>query len=295
MERRILSQGCFAAAMSDEIDFRSEGKEAPVKRVVWSTDLHFDAGDRSKYHLFFDLLASYEPDIVLIGGDISNGDISLAYLSNLAQVINKQCYFVLGNHDFYYGSITKTRERARQLSEKFPKLCYLTDRGIFQLSDTTALIGHDGWSDGRAGDFMNSNVMLNDYLYIEELKRLNHEERLVKLNQLGQESADYLKKEVEKAFETYERAIVLTHTPPFEKSCLHKGLPADDNWLPHFVCKAMGEALEKVMLHHPEKHLLILCGHTHWGHDIQILRNLRVVTGQSELGIPSVQGLIFVN
>jgi predicted MPP superfamily phosphohydrolase len=280
--------------MPHEIDFRNENG-GPIKRLVWSTDLHFDASDRTQYRLLFDLVNAHEPDAVLIGGDISNGASSLIHLTNLSKKIDKPFYFVLGNHDFYYGSITVIRNEAKKLSSEIPSLHYLTCNGIIPLSEQTALIGHDGWSDAKAGDYFNSDVMLNDYYFIEELKRLNQEERFQKLNELGEEAANYLKQNLVKALETYERVVLLTHVPPFEESCLYEGLPADGNWTPHFVGKATGDAIEGVMKENPNKQLLVLCGHSHWGQDIQILPNLRVVTGHADLGIPNVQGLIFVN
>lgn len=280
--------------MSYEIDFRNEEGGA-VKRLIWSTDLHLDAVDKGQCRLYFDLMAAYEPDIVLIGGDISNGIGSLTHLRNLAKLIDKQFYFVLGNHDFYYGSIANIREEARLLSREMPQIQYLTDNGIAPLSEKTALIGHDGWSDGRAGDFLNSDVMLNDYFFIEELKRLTQEERLLKLNQLGNEAAEYLQMKLMESLKNYDRVVLLTHVPPFEEACFYEGLPCDANWAPHFVGYATGQALEKVMRDHPNKELLVLCGHSHWGNDLHILPNFRVVTGHSDLGSPNVQGLILVN
>lgn len=280
--------------MPYEIDFRNENGDA-IKRVVWSTDLHFDASDRAQYRTFFDLVVAHEPDFFLIGGDISNGISSLTHLSNIAKLINKPIYFVLGNHDFYYGSIPAIRKEAEKLKREFPNLHYLTCKGIVPLSKQIALIGHDGWSDAKAGDYANSDVMLNDYFFIEELKRLNQEERFVKLNELGEEAAKYIKENLVKALKTHDRVILLTHVPPFEESVLYEGVPADSNWTPHFVGKSTGEAIEAVMKENPNKQLLVLCGHAHWGQDIQILPNLRVVTGHADLGIPNVQGLIFVN
>lgn len=280
--------------MPHEIDFRNEDGGS-MKRMVWSTDLHLNASDRSQYRMFFDLIIAHEPDIVLIGGDISNGISSLNHLANLSKIVAKPIYFVLGNHDYYYGSISYIRKEAEKLSVEIPPLHYLTSNGIIPLSEQTALIGHDGWSDGKAGDYFNSDVLLNDYLFIEELKRLNLEERFVKLNQLGEEAANDLKNKLTEALKTYDRVVILTHVPPFEEACLYEGVPADSNWTPHFVGKSTGDAIEGVMKENPDKQLLVLCGHSHWAQDIQILPNLRVVAGQADLGIPNVQGLIFVN
>lgn len=280
--------------MGYEIDFRNEDGGA-VKRLIWSTDLHFDAADKNQFKLYCDLVAAHNPDMILIGGDISNGTPSLGYLTSLANNFRKPIYFVFGNHDYYYGSIQKNRAEAHQLCGHINSLHYLTEAGVFALTKNTGLIGHDGWADGRAGDYHNSDVMLNDYFLISELNRLTHQGRFEKLNQLGNEAAAYLKKQLIEALKTYDRVIVLTHVPPFEESCLYEGQPADSNWLPHFVSKATGEVLEEVMKNHPTKSVLVLCGHSHWGHDIEILPNLRVVTGHSELGLPNVQGLILIN
>jgi len=280
--------------MNYEIDFRSESGSG-FQRLVWSTDLHLDAVDKAQYRQFFDLITAYEPDIVLIGGDISNGIASLKHLNHLAKVIDKPVYFVLGNHDFYYGSISKIREIAHALTKEYPQIIYLTDNGIIPLSEQTALIGHDGWSDARAGNFFQSDIMLNDYFLIEELKNMTMEERQLKLHQLGDEAAVYLKNQLISAFKKYQRVILLTHVPPFEEACVYQGAIGDPNWTPHFVSKATGIAIENVMEDHPDKQLLILCGHAHWGNEVDIIPNLHVVTGHSELGNPNVQGLIFVN
>jgi Icc-related predicted phosphoesterase len=277
------------------VDFRTHEGTVSLKKLAWATDLHLDAADKSRQQLFFDIIKSYDPDILLIGGDISNGSSSLLYLQQLAKVINKPLYFVLGNHDYYYESIDRMRNQAHELSKAHKNIQYLADNGIFKLSETTALIGHDGWADGLAGDFLNSTVMLNDYFLIEELKRLTQEERFLKIQELGKEAATYLGQVLADALMTYDKIVLLTHVPPFREACLYEGKVCDANWAPHFVGQMMGETLQKVMKENPDKRLLVLCGHSHQGNDMEILPNLRVMTGQSELGIPNVQGIILVN
>lgn len=280
--------------MNYEINFLNE-KRGDIKKILWSTDLHFDAAEKKQYKLYCELVLAHEPDIIFIGGDVSNGVSTFAYLQHLSKVINKPIYFVLGNHDFYYGSIIEIRSLAKHLSGELKTLHYLTESGALELTQDTCLIGHDGWSDARAGDYQNSEIVLNDYLLINDLNRLNSEERQNKLMALGDEAANYLKSQLELAFKKYDRAIILTHVPPFIESCLYKGKPADDNWLPHFVSLATGKALEEVMKMNPEKKLLVLCGHSHSGQNIEILPNLQCVTGHSELGLPNIQGMVLVN
>ncbi len=263
--------------------------------IVWVTDLHLDAANHIRQQAFLDLIATHQPHVLLIGGDIANGRESIIHLERLAHHFQIPCFFVLGNHDYYYESIQQIREKARELCKKYEHLNYLTHCGVTPLSKHTALIGHDGWSDGRAGDFLGSDVMLNDYLLIQELKGLKPKERLEVLNRLGDEAAEHILKTLKEAFQTFDHAILLLHTPPFRKACYYGAHPSDDNWSPHFVCQAVGDAILKEMTNYPDHQLLVLCGHTHTGIDVNILPNLRVLAGESVLGTPSVQGIIYVN
>ena len=46
------------------------------------------------------------------------------------------------------------------------------------------------------------------------------------------------------------------------------------------------------MEQHPDKEMLVLCGHTHGAGEAQILPNLRVLTGNAEYGKPVVQQML---
>ena len=47
-----------------------------------------------------------------------------------------------------------------------------------ELTKDAALVGVDGWADGRLGDYARSTVMLNDYLLIENIAGLDKARRL---------------------------------------------------------------------------------------------------------------------
>jgi len=64
---------------------------------------------------------------------------------------------------------------------------------------------------------------------------------------------------------------------------------SDDNWLPHFSCKAVGDVLLEVMEKNPDKQLTVLCGHTHSCGEAHPLPNITVYTGQAEHGSPTIQ------
>ena len=55
------------------------------------------------------------------------------------------------------------------------------------MTESTCLVGADGWGDGRYGDFWGLRVQPNDWALIDEFKRLDDRSRLAKLNQLGDE------------------------------------------------------------------------------------------------------------
>jgi 3',5'-cyclic-AMP phosphodiesterase len=203
---------------------------------------------------------------------------------------------VLGNHDFYRGTIAGVRQKVRQLCCALPNLHYLPDAGVVPLTNTTCLIGHDGWGDGRLGDYDGSDVMLNDFGLIGEFGGFwePKPERLAKLHALGDEAADHFRRVLPDALARFHHVIVLTHVPPFREACWHAGKVSDDNWLPFFTCKAVGDVLAETMRAAPDRRMTVLCGHTHGSGEADILPNLRVLTGGAVYGNPCVQRVIEV-
>jgi hypothetical protein len=182
-----------------------------------------------------------------------------------------------------------------ELSRRAPLLRWLPAAGVVQLSRDVALVGVDGWADGRLGDWVRSRVMLNDYLLIAELAGITHAARLERLNQLGDAEAAQLSELLREALSKHRRVIVATHVPPFKEACWHEGRISNDEWLPHFTCRAVGEALRAAALERPDRKIRVLCGHTHGAGTAEILPNLRVVTGGAEYGEPRVQGTLEID
>jgi hypothetical protein len=164
-----------------------------------------------------------------------------------------------------------------------------------ELTDNTGLVGHGGWADGRLGNAVRSEVLLNDYFYIDEFIGLDRERRFVQLNVLGDECAVYLKSILPAAAERFRHLLLLTHVPPFKASCWHEGQISDDEFLPHFACRAVGDVLVEAMQKHPECDLTVLCGHTHSPGEVTILPNLLVKTGGATYGSPCIQELIAID
>jgi len=181
------------------------------------------------------------------------------------------------------------------LAEQLGFVTYLTATGVVELSSQAALVGHDGWADARLGDFDGSDVMLNDYVLIEELRKAKGSSYLDKpalrkaLNVLGDEAARHFEVVLQEAVAQYPSVIAVTHVPPFQETAWYNGRHSDDNYLPHFACKATGDVMRRVMEANSQSRLLVLCGHTHGTGEVEILENLHVLTGGADYGNPTIQ------
>jgi hypothetical protein len=162
------------------------------------------------------------------------------------------------------------------------------------LDDGVGLVGHEGWGDARLGNFAGSQVFLPDFITIKDLAGVYHDRRLLRqrLEALGDESADYFARVLPEALARYRRVVLVTHVPPFREAAWHDGRYSDDDWLPYFSCRAVGDVLLDVMRGHPACDLLVLCGHTHGSGEAQVLDNLRVRTGGAEDRRPRIEELL---
>lgn len=258
-------------------------------KTIWLTDIHLEFLNDSGFSLFIQELGDKNADAVLISGDIAQAPTVEGYLSKMAQTLAIPIYFVLGNHDFYHGSISGVRAAVTRLSKGSPYIHWLNVCSAIYLNSTTCLVGHDGWGDARLGDYHNSAIMLNDFLLISELTGLSRGDLLQKLQHLGDEAAEHFRTVLPETLKSAEHLVVLTHVPPFLETAWYDGCYCDPDWLPFFSCKAAGDILSEVMQKHPDKRMTVLCGHTHGGGTSQILPNLVTLTGRAHYGHPVIQ------
>ena len=262
-------------------------------RLAWLTDLHLNFVSPRRIKAFIEEVAAEKPDAVLLGGDVGEAETVTGFLKRLAQAWQVPIYFVLGNHDFYHGSIRQVRAEIAELTQRVPALTYLSGAEPVLLPGGTLLVGTDGWGDGGFGDAAGSHVRLNDFVLIEEVQSAapGPDQRAL-LAELGRASAAQLQKSLSAGIEQAERVICLTHVPPFREATWHEGKVSDDDFLPWFSCRATGEVLRAAATAHPGKQMLVLCGHTHGAGECEVVPNLRVVTGGSEYGRPRLQEMI---
>lgn len=260
-------------------------------KAAWVNDIHLEFLDERSITEFFDELKATDADCILVGGDIGQANTVCDHLRNMELSLQCPVYFVLGNHDFYHGSIADVRTSITRLVSSSGLLRWLSISGIVKLTAKTCLIGHDGWGDGRYGDFHGSEVVLNDFLFIQELSGLPKNALLTKLQRLGEEAGRHFQTLLPQALDMCDHIVVLTHVPPFLEAAWYDGRYCDDNWLPFFSCKAVGEVLKDTMLRYVHKRMTVLCGHTHSGGSSQISANLTSFTGPARYGHPRIQRL----
>lgn len=264
-------------------------------RIAWLTDIHLNfVPDKPRAALLKDL-SDAKFDAVLLSGDIAEAPSVVEGLVELDEACGCPIYFVLGNHDFYFGSIEQVRREVEQLTMDRQNLYYLSTRSWHPIGSCSAVVGHDGWADAREGDYLRSLVMMNDYRLIRELAPFSKLDRWEKLQQLGDEAAAHIRRVLPLALKEREHVFLVTHVPPLRAACWYNGMISDDEWAPHFTCKAVGDALLDVMRRHPDHQLTVLCGHTHSPGVTRPLDNVVIHTGGADYGRPEVARIFELN
>ncbi|MFN8665900.1 MAG: metallophosphoesterase [Gemmatimonadaceae bacterium] len=260
-----------------------------MPRIAWATDVHLEFSSAARIARFTDEVRAASPDVLLLAGDIATARSLTTALSLLEARLPCPTYFVLGNHDFYGGSIRSVRAEVVARTESSASLRWLPTAGVVSLSAETALVGVDGWGDARYGAVWSSGVRLNDFRLILEVSGLDLESRVRRLESLGDEEGLLLRHLLSAAVVTHRRIVVLTHVPPFVEAAWHEGAPSAPDWSPFFACKATGDVLLEIAEEWRDVEFLVLCGHTHGAGEYVPRPNLRVLTGAAEYGEPRVQ------
>ena len=189
-------------------------------------------------------------DALAISGDISEAPLLNEHLNLLETYLQRPIYFVLGNHDFYRGSFEEVIPSVRAFSSQSTFLHCMDLMEFVDLTPTTALVGHGCWGDGGYGDFYRSQILLNDWKVIEELRKwkkgpwrlsclkrcraceqdilqwevtpddVDRESMAEQLRLLGELAADHIRRVLPLALQAKRHVVLLTHTPPFAPRCV---------------------------------------------------------------------------
>ncbi len=271
-------------------------------RITWCTDIHLDlvfdlvGNERfiseSKVQAFCAKVMATKPDCVVITGDISQAsslEIHLMWLEMYLPGI--KVFFVLGNHDFYSGSILSVRAMVDKYDGTMTRTCWLNKMGVVKLTDKTALVGHDGWYDGGYANWFRSlpNLKIGDYDLIADFRfqppLLMHK----LMNDLSQQAADHIDEHVVAAAKAgFPHVLFATHVPPFRENSRSPdgSMSPEHSWLPVMASRRAGDALKLTAQDFPETKFLCLSGHTHTAWEQDYGPNLKCLTGKSVYGSP---------
>ena len=169
--------------------------------------------------------------------------------------------------------------------------------GNVNVINNTAIIGQNGWADAEYGDYDNCPFMINDSVYIIDLYLANIQGGKYGIRDKMREFSTLDCMCMDKDLQVCKRKgvkdiLVLTHVPPFRENCLYNGKISDDNWLPYFSSKYMGDLLLWFAEENPGIKVKVLCGHTHSDSYYKPLDNLEVFCGGAKYTKPSVQSII---
>lgn len=270
-----------------------------MTNLAWCTDVHLDFLQDQDVINFAKQLIVQNPDGIVITGDISTAKHVVYHLSIIEKVVQRPVYFVLGNHDFYGGSIDEIRKEMKELTNMSQYLKYLPTVQYMPLTQTTAILGADGWYDGLNGNAKNSSMMLNDWTAIKEFAKVsqggyNRASIIDVAQKLAHESVLHMHGAIKSAVRYHNNLIIATHVPPFPETHIYAGKIGDAEAQPWFTSRMLGDMLLAASKAFPKVMFTVLAGHTHGKFSGKIADNLHVMVGGAEYRMPKLQETISV-
>lgn len=268
-----------------------------MKRYIRLTDTHFDFIKKPIFIEFVNHLSRQNVDGFFFTGDISNGSKIKEHFTEILKKIKKPIFITLGNHDAYDSDIITVRCIIRNLSIRFPNLIYLTESSPITIANNIALIGHDGWYDGgdRNSEILTSFVFLWDWLFIEDFrKQPSNQHRMELIRKLANIAADEVSNSLKQALQNHSTVYLLTHFPPWPEKHYKFGKIANDFWMPYNSSKIMAQTITNIMNNNPDKHLVVLSGHTHKQRIEQITNNIELRVGGGAHGKCKIEETIIL-
>jgi hypothetical protein len=182
---------------------------------------------------------------------------------------------VPGNHDIWVEDDDQRGDSLRVYHDHLPTLCrehdfhYLDDAPLLLLDSGLALVGNINWYD-YSWSIDALRQQLPDWEYRLRAKVFNrgrhNDARFVRwpLNdeQFTSQVVANLERQLREALSQADRAILVTHHPPFRGLCFPRlGPPTIDGLL--WEAFSGNRSLEEILARHAERIPFAFCGHTH--------------------------------
>lgn len=263
-------------------------------KLIWLSDLHIPDNSTILLPSLLSSLkiASADADAVILTGDVSSSRQLCKNLKAIAAACSgKKLYYVRGNHEAYGSSYAEVDRSIKELSKEINNLHFLTGDRLIHLNSDTCLIGFSGYADSRAGLGLKTFIKSPDHQAIRDFEGLTHSQSLLKMQSLGKESADIIRKILPLALSKYQNVIIATHVPPFFGSNKH----CRPQHQPHFVNLCAGLAIWGISKYsqYSKKQISVLAGHDHTPSKRQITPNISMQIAGAKLGTPKLKMLTF--
>lgn len=254
--------------------------------LAFATDLHLDRVTECQRRAFFRSLSDSDFDALVITGDISVARWLPMHLRCIAEACHpRPVYFVLGNHDFYGSSFEAVDRSVAKVCARHPNLHHLGGGEIIPLTAESALIGHRGWADARAGFGMKTVVSSPDRHHIRDFRDLSHRQMLRLMEALGKASGRYFREVLPKTLSRFRRVWIATHVPPFYQAVSFNGRASKWSTQPHFANCSVGRVILEFAKSFPLGESTVICGHTHSASSRRIAKNVNVFVGAPVRGV----------
>ena len=264
--------------------------------LLWLTDLHLDRVGDSTRTQFLSSLSESAAEVVVITGDISIAQSLPGHLLEIGGAcFPRPVYFVLGNHDFYGSRFSDVDQTVEVVCEQQKNLCHLGNGETIPLGNNSALIGHRGWGDGRAGWGNRSAARNPDREGIADFRGLSTRATFGLMGDLGKTSGKYFRDMLPYALKCYRNVWIATHVPPFTDAALYDGNKCDRLRQPFYSNISAGGVIKGIAGNFPDKVITVLCGHTHSSANVRIGANVNVRAGRSRPGFPEIQEIVYLN
>jgi predicted phosphohydrolase len=264
----------------------------PTARLLILSDLHLDKASPSSKADFLKRLRNTDYDSALITGDLSIASLLPKHLVEIVQASGRPVIITTGNHDYYGSSFCEVDKAIEAICAEHPNLSALGGGEIIELSRSTCLVGHRGWYDGLAGSGANTRVQSPDRYAIEDFRNLSRNDFFRRLKELGEESADYIRRLLPLALSRHRQVLLGTHVPPFTQGVRYDGKGCAWHRQPFFSNRAMGSLIWGISKRFPERGIQVLAGHTHSAATVKLRPNLSMRVVGSRPGYPGYGDLL---
>ena len=228
-----------------------------MNKMCWATDIHLNFASLSDRMKFYEDLNVHCSNILIITGDIADGNTIINFLQEIEEHVDKHVLFILGNHDFYQSSIERVRSSISSTELLWLQLLYVN------IGNGTYITGVDSFADARCGN-VSSLAKVKDMIQIEEYRLSSS--LFDTMRYYADKDAEQLMTSVDHIMDNEKdvrKIIICCHIPPFEEVCMYNGRPTTSDYLPYFTSKVLGDTLLVIADKYHMIEFEVLCGHTH--------------------------------